>query len=157
MAKKHRQRPSPGDLFLVPLSDGTWSLGQVISLEFEALDSILCGFSGQRREGHEFPVLNSTLLPADLISLIFVTPDQLANGNWRIVGRSVPPNIESLLDLSALRRSGFLGVNIIGSANVEKFLNAFHCLFPWNGFYDPNYLDNLLIAPDKKPTNVLLK
>jgi hypothetical protein len=55
------------------------------------------------------------------------------------------------------RSRGWVGAKVIGSANVADFLAAYHCLVPWDDWKDPSYLDHLLIGPEKKPTNVLLK
>lgn len=35
-------------------------------------------------------------------------------------------------------------------------MEAYFGLYPWNGFYEKNYLDRLLVSPNKKPNQVLL-
>jgi len=42
-----------------------------------------------------------------------------------------------------------------GSGNMREFVNAFYGLAPWNGYFDPNYFDKLLIDPSKRPKNLL--
>jgi len=48
-------------------------------------------------------------------------------------------------------------IKIVGSANIAEFLNAYYGLVPWDDWADPNYLDKLLISPDKKPKNIIFK
>ena len=40
---------------------------------------------------------------------------------------------------------------------MADFLSAYHKLLPWNHYHDPEYFDKLLISPDRKPLEVLLK
>lgn len=44
--KKKRQRHKEGDVFAVPLGDGSYALGQILSYEPEALNSVGCAFYG---------------------------------------------------------------------------------------------------------------
>jgi hypothetical protein len=55
-----------------------------------------------------------------------------------------------------LRAQGFVGAKVRGSAVVEEFVNAFYGLMPWDDWYVPDYLDDFLVSPDKKPDQRLV-
>ena len=156
MARKKKRAWSIGDIFCIPLTDGTYSIGQVVGQEPEALNSVICVFFS-RRLGAVPIQLDSQLSERELLSVLFVTRDLLDSGDWQVFCRTEPFPIRKYINVSALKAAGFVGVDIIGSGIVMKFLNAYHNLHPWNGFYEPDYLDRLLISADKKPSHVLLK
>ena len=39
----------------------------------------------------------------------------------------------------------------------DDFIKAYFSLAPWDDWHDPEYLDKLLISPDKKPENLIYK
>jgi hypothetical protein len=152
MAKK--QKWQAGDNFLVPLKDGTFSQGQVVIAAPKAMNSVVCVFTAARYKVKPLSVHAPKL--KDSIAILFVTRDLLDSGRWQVVNNE--PNTWSAghIDFDKLERNGFVGVIIEGSAIVENLLNAFHCLEPWNDFHDPDFLDGLLLSPDRKPPSVLL-
>jgi hypothetical protein len=152
MAKK--QKWQAGENFLVPLKDGTFAQGQVVISAMEAMNSALCVFSSARY--HEKPLFLHAPKLEDSIAVLFVTRDWLDSGRWQVVSNE--PNVWSAdyINFDTLEEKGFVGSKIIGSAIVENFLNAFHCLEPWNDFHDPRYLDGLLLSPNLKPATVFL-
>jgi hypothetical protein len=145
-----------GDNFLVPLEDGTFGQGQVLGYELHALDSAVCAFSSRR-----FETSPDSLVPItepNLIAVLFVTRDLLDRGYWKILSNGpIVVQGQRFLDLEGLRRKGFVGAKCYGSRIVADFLSAYHRLLPWNAYFDPNYLDELLVSPDRKPADVLLK
>jgi len=160
MTKKRRKKQqwSVGDIFLIPLSDKTFSFAQILQYTGEALNSVVCAFFGLKvkdeAEGKDRIV---ELNDSSLISVLFTTRDLLDSGDWLIVDNKHPIDISPYLNLNKMESEGFIGVKVIGSGIVSKFLDAYFGLYPWDGFYKPDYLDNLLISPKKKPKNVMLK
>jgi len=154
MSKKKREW-GPGDIFVVPLEDGSYGLGQVISYEEAAMGSAVCAFFSDRRR--DIPSHIESPSEEVLIAVLFVTRDLLDSNRWRVISNGPLLPWGKYLDLKELRRRGFIGVTIVGSFNVTTLMNAYHKLVPWNDFYDPNYLDGLLVSSDRKPANVLLK
>ncbi|MCG8487367.1 MAG: Imm26 family immunity protein [Candidatus Thiodiazotropha sp.] len=154
MARKKRQKLHVGDLFLVPLLDGTYTIGQIVSIEKEALNSVVCVFTATKVDGNSNDV---TIDINNIISVQFTTPDLLKSGDWPIVGNEMPVSVNNYINLDGLRMSGFIGVTVTGSGNIIELMNAYYGLSPWNDFHDPNYLDSLLVSPDKKPKNVVYK
>ena len=39
----------------------------------------------------------------------------------------------------------------------DDFIKAYFSLAPWDDWHDPEYLDKLLISPDKKPESLIYK
>jgi hypothetical protein len=153
--RKKKQKWDIGDVFVVPLEDGTYSSGQVISCEDSAMGSVVCAFSSDKSETVRSAV--DTNFGGILIAVLFVTRDLLDSGKWQVVDNRPIVSFEQYLNLSELRKKGFVGVKIVGSFNVTTLLNAFHKLIPWNNFHNPNYLDSLLVSSDRKPADILLK
>jgi hypothetical protein len=157
MKSRHSKKQSwtAGDCFIVPLLDGPFGLAQIVAYEAEALNSVLCCIFRNRLNA--VPEVVAAPPETDLISVLFVTRDLLDLGHWQVISRWPPLDVRKYVDLSRLRRAGFVGVKIIGSGNVTEFLNAYHRLAPWNNYHKPDYLDRLLISPDRKPVDPLMK
>ena len=47
-----------------------------------------------------------------------------------------------------------MGAKVVGSANVGALCDAFYGLARWDDWKDPEYLDKLLLSPEKKPRGV---
>ncbi|NMH66934.1 Imm26 family immunity protein [Shewanella salipaludis] len=143
-----------GDVFVIPLENGDcYSVGVVVEITPEALNSVLCGFYDVK--------LNSTNeysyeTIGNLISIQFVTPDLLKNGQWMIVGHSTPLNPNDFFDFDGIKKKRYIGVEIEGSAIIRKFLSAYHGLHHWNCYYKDDYFDGLLLNPRNKPSNIYL-
>jgi hypothetical protein len=154
--KRQKQTWGAGDYFMVPLNDGTFGLGQVVSLEPGALNSLVATFYDARFSSQD---IDPSILHKEstLLAALFVTRDLLDSGRWKVFGNAAPPDVQKYLNIQALRKSGYIDARIIGSGIVQQFLNACHCLEPWNQFHKPDYLDHLLISPDRKPANLLMK
>lgn len=159
-AMKRRKRVvwNVGDIFIVPQKDGKYSVGQVIGREREALNSVTCAFYGIRLDEKPTGRVDLELPTRKVIAIHFVTPESLNFGMWIVVGHAEPANTEMFDDiLGQLKRDGFVGATVTGSGIIREFLDAFFGLAPWDDWADPNYLDTLLISPDKKPKHLLYK
>lgn len=152
MAKRKKQEWKVGDVFLVPLCDGTYTVGQILSYEPEALDSVICAYSTQNVERSQQGV---DIDPEQVVAVLFTTPNHLNSGNWPVVNSLIPLPVRKFLNLKKKRWRGFVGTKVVGSRIIKNFMEACLGLYPWNGFYEPDYLDGLLLSPDKKPNNVV--
>lgn len=148
-----RQRPKIGDVFSVELSDGDYVTGQVVGREREVLNSITCAFFGTKL-GEPASGLDSA---GALISCLFVSADLLNRGKWKITGNESISIAQEDQPFEHLRSNGWVGAKMMGSGNVEEFLNAYHRLCYWDDWHDPTYLDALLIDPSAKPKRLKLK
>ena len=70
-----RQRPKAGDIFAVPLNDGTHALGQVLGAEPDALNSLACAFYDLRVPDPASAPLPGSLPQDKLIAILLITPD----------------------------------------------------------------------------------
>lgn len=158
MARKPKQQWLEGDYFCVPLVDGTYAVGQVIGIIPNALNSVLCVFFSQHfHTPPSAPQSEVSVLERDLISALFVTRELLDSGRWKVFSNGVPFPIRKYLDIDALEAAHFVGVKVIGAGIIEEFLSAYYALLPWNDYFKPDYLDGLLISPDRKPKHLLYK
>jgi hypothetical protein len=157
MPKKRKQVWAAGDVFLVETKDHMKVVCQVVADERESLGCASCAFFDLRiKEESELKEM-SALRKDRAFSVLFVTPELLNYGVWRVVGRlpvSIPKNERPY---EYLRNKGWVGAEIIGGGIVEEFLEAYYALGPWDDWYDPAYLDGLLLSPDKKPKRLIFK
>lgn len=144
------------DCFAVRLADSTYAIGQVLGRERDAMDSILCAFSTEHMR--ELPTRGSSFDLADkIIAVLFVTPELLDSGAWSVIGPGRLLDPERYIPLRMQRKARFIGTTIVGAGNVKCLLDAYHGLYPWNGFAIPNYLDGLLLSPELKPKDVVYR
>lgn len=141
-----------GSVFVIPLLDGTGCIAQVVGRERQILNSVTIAIYDVRHSGmaDDAPALRSE----DVFSMLLSTKDLLDSGRWKVVGVGSTQG-ENATPYEDLRSSGFIGAKVRGSALVEDFVNAFYGLAPWDDWYVPNYLDEYLISPDKKPSGRL--
>lgn len=153
MARKHKQVWKPGDCFFVPLLDGSFLVGQVLSVEPFVLNSVACALFDQRADGKALPKPEL----GRLISTLFTTRDLLDSGDWKIFATFPVGVPREHRPFEELRELGFVGAKVIGSGIVNEFANAYCGLAPWDDWADPNYLDRLLLRPELKPRDLWYK
>jgi hypothetical protein len=137
-----------GDVFIIPLLDGSGCIAQVVGREREILNSATIAIFDVRQEfwSDNLPGLTKN----DVFSLILATKDLLDSGRWRVLSDGKGP-IKEVNPYEHLRSNGFIGAKVLGSGFIEDFINAFYGLEDWDDWYLPNYLDQFLISLDKKP------
>jgi hypothetical protein len=136
-------------VFLVPLSDGRFAVGQVLETQPVLMNSITCAFFDTPVGGAEDAVF--PLTRAAVLSCQFVTRDAFTRGRWPRV-RSAKPSIpEADLPYRHAEVSGWIGAKVIGSGIIVGFLNAYFGLSSWTEMKDPRYYDGLLFAGRRPP------
>lgn len=155
MPRKKKQHWDAGSIFLLPLQDEEFGLGQVIAHEYELLNSAAVAFFDWKEVWTEHSVVPQPSLDS-IISVVHVTVDLLDSGRWRVVSHAAASPFAHLMPYEQLRLKGFVGGKVHGSALAESFLNAFYGLEAWDDWYLPDYLDSFLISPDKKPFDRLV-
>ena len=151
---KPKQLWKPGDVFLVTQKDGVCSVGQVLSRMMENVVS--CAFYDIRVP------CNGAQGPFDLdddraIASLSVTKEQLDFGAWRVVGNQAIALGPEAWPNEQCRAQRWVGAKIYDAAIAEELLNAYNGLVPWDDWKDPEYLDKLLVNPDRKPKHLLYK
>lgn len=154
MAKKNYSW-KPGDIFGIPLNDGKYALGQVISSEKNCMDSVLCAFT--KTIVDEDYLENCKINFNDLVSVQITTRDSLDKGIWPIFNSGEPLSVDEIFPIKSIRAAEYVGAKIRGSGSLHKFLSAFHGLSPWDEYADPNYFDKLLLQNVRRPQNVIFK
>lgn len=150
---KKKQKWSDGDIFIIPLEDGSFSVGQI--LDTQMTNVVRCALFSSRI--NDFSDLTEQHFAKEkLISLVAASKEQLDYDVWKVVSKSnqcVPINE---YPNEQFRSKGWVGSKIYDASIVEEFLNAFHKLVPWDDWADPNYLDALLIDEGLKPEGLIL-
>ena len=143
------------DIFLVPLLDGKFGVGQIIVCPPDApVGTRVCVLTRRKAARAE---LQSPLHLSEALSLVVVQDDHLKDGTWPIVGFEAIPPIDRAFKVNKAIKSRFDSVAIQDPAIIEAFVNALHGLYPWDGFPDPDFFTKLLITPDRIPASVKTK
>lgn len=146
---------SGGDVFAIPLADGSAGFGQVLSIEPKAMNSFVGAIYDIKMSLDKVPSPQE-MVSAHVLAVLFITPDLLDSGQWPVIARYEALDPEKFVPLLSLRAQGFVGAKVIGSANVTRLLNAFFRLALWDLMKDPEYFDRLLLPGRCRPANVLL-
>lgn len=154
---KRKQKWEIGDVFTVQTLDGKYVVGQIVGQEVKVLNSVTVAFFNQRFDSEDLAKEFETSELDKVISVVFSTRDLLDSGKWHVINNKNVHIPIKYMPFEHLRSAGFVGAKVIGSGNMEEFLNAYYALSPWDDWYDPNYLDQLLISSDKKPSNLVYK
>jgi len=150
-----RQKWKVGDLFKIPLADGSASLGHIVAQEHQMLNTVTCAFYDAKVTDTCPP--DAPPLPKDetLIACLFTTHDLLRRGVWPVIGHITPQLSRKHLPYEDCRQNGWVGASMYGSGIVREFLDAYYRLAPWDDWADPKYLDGLLIDPAKRPKDLI--
>jgi hypothetical protein len=144
-----------GDVFVVKLMDGTYTIGQVLDLQMTNI--ISCAFFDERYASIECILMDSTCNINNLISIIACTKEKLDYDIWKIIGNKPIEINEEKFPNEQFRHNGWIGAKSYDAGIIEEFLDAYNALTPWDDWYNPNYLDELLIDISKRPTNLVYK
>lgn len=137
-------RHDQADIFLVPLLDGSHAVGQVLTAETQPV----CLLSLRRQSPGETP---QPILPAEVIAVHRIGAAHLANDTWPIIGFDQIPRLTNLDQLEAIEGE------VLDPAIAEALLNAWHGLYPWDGFPDPAFFDKLLRGGVTRPASARTK
>lgn len=153
MRKKKRDF-SPGDIFLIPLINGKFSVGHV--LDQRMINTVRIALYNEIVEFPEKVTSDQLCNLKNLISLIEVTKEQLVYGVWRIIGNKTTNIPYSEFPNEKFRLSKWVGSTVYDAGLAEDFINAYFSLKPWDDWFNPNYLDKFLIDINKKPKHLIL-
>jgi Immunity protein 26 len=150
---KAHKRPKPtewkiGDVFAVPLGDGTCSFGQVLwnRADFNAPTCALF----EHRAASTAAALEE-ILTSRTLAILHVQSDSLDEGRWTVIGHADPINDPFSGPCGDPRKAG--GTHWDG---LETVARAWWGLDPWNVYYKPTYLDFYLLAGVERSQHALL-
>lgn len=150
------KRPKPqkwkeGDVFSIPLSDGSLGYGQVLWQQVKK--SVTCALFGCRSK--EFLPIEE-IIQSTIISVITTRSGELDNHKWKVI-KNAPLKIEK--SMVPWEHSGDPGVGskIYQESTLSSFLEAYFAIKPWNFLpAKDNFMDTLLLPGVSRPNNVVI-
>jgi len=149
-----KQTWQAGDLFTIELEDGSFALGLVLLSDLNTFDGPLCVFSSSK---YEHPNKNPEITLKDAVSIVFTSSDQLDKAAWKVVGRQNIDLYKQYFCKYLKEDFSMIGIEIIGSGIIRRFMDACFGLYPWDGFFNPAFLDDLLLPGINRPDLIILK
>lgn len=143
--RPRRQRWAVGDVFGVPLADGTFTAGQVVDTPGPRLGATLALMDHPPRAALAADELEE-IVTARTVTILHTTAADLDDGTFPVIGRG-----PVLVDPD----SGPQGPVTRGHSwdGIGWMANAWWGLYPWDGLADPRALDKMLTsglsAPDR--------
>jgi hypothetical protein len=125
-----RQIAKQGDVFMVPLEDGTFGVGQVL-IPQGFLGSMLTAFFALRCSERPQDVASLDLSPSVLLCCQLVMRDDFVRGLWPRVGRRTPAIPVEYFPLGWDINDSTVGALAYSSGLFPMFLSAYHGLRPW--------------------------
>lgn len=151
---KRKIKWANGDVFAVPLCDGSFAIGQVLDLMM--VNQVRVALYSEIFPSLESISFSCICQPEHLISLVASSREQLDYNVWKILSnKPVAVSIENYPN-EQYRSKGWVGAIHYDAALLEDFLEAFHLLRPWDDWFNPNYFDSFLVSIDKRPENLIL-
>ncbi len=146
--------PQLADIFLIPLLNGDFAVGQVVETATTPSNTALCALT-LLKSAPDWPP--SAIHHSEVISLILIQDTALSDETWQVIGFEAVPALERIADLSDARSAGFSNMTQHDPALIEAFVNACHGHYPWDGFPDPQFFNSLLINPKVRPKAARMK
>lgn len=148
MAK--RIKWSYGDIFGLPLNDGSFGIVQLI-------DNMMTNVVYIAVFKVKIASINEPfdLKKDDIISLVATWKNSIGNGNFHKIRNETLHAKKEEFRNEQFKGNGYIGAKHYDEEIIVDFLNAYHKLAPWDDWFDTNYLDEFLISPNVKPENLI--
>ena len=137
-----KQKWKIGDVFSIPLSDKTFSFGQVVGTHLTAKSPILALFEIKQEKSE---VTIDQLLEARIISVWNADNENLANYKYRVLF-----DAEIIVSPNKVKDKGRSG-----GAEMDELANVYFGLIPYNIMYKENYYDEYFQSNIERPQNIL--
>jgi hypothetical protein len=148
-------KPEKGDIFTIPLIDGDFALGQLIQYDTRGLAGYSFGLFDHKVSSN-IEAQEIILNMENCFSVVLGAIDCFSkSSNWMVVGNQNLVIPKKLFPFEKLRRSKKPGSRLHGKEVIDEFVNAYYGLLPWDNYYKPDCLDEMLLSPEKKPKNLL--
>ncbi|MGQ0827329.1 MAG: Imm26 family immunity protein [Bacteroidota bacterium] len=144
-----------GDIFLVPLKNGKFSVGQVLDLQTP--NTVRCALYNEIVDDISNLNIANYCKEDHLISLLACSRENLDYGEWKVVGNNPIKISKDRYPNEKYRNNKWDGSSFYSAPVVDSFLNAYNALKPWDDYFDPNFLDELLVDRSMKPINLIYK
>jgi hypothetical protein len=156
-AKRVRVLPEVGQVFAAPLLDGRYGLIHVCFVKpfSRTTRSVTAGFFPlvARSTDELWKLVQQTDL-AEPFAVITISSVVLVDGMWPLLGEK-QANYTNVDVASHI--SGQMGWFDNQEHDPAGFMDMYHGTYPWDGFYDPEYLDKLLLPGQSRPRAARMK
>jgi hypothetical protein len=144
LKRRRKVNPQEGNLFAIPLLDGSRAVGQLVErISFPG--AALCAFYSYRLFPDAQANRSLDMRASEVISIQFVPIRPIEKCEWEVIGQLQPTNGHLRPDRDALRLANYVGMTVPNTNMMEAFLNAFHGLSPWEIGSDKDFLRCLSI------------
>lgn len=133
-----KQKWKVGDIFHIPLEDGSYAFGQVV---WKSYTHPVCGLFNLNKQG--VPSLDE-ILNTPFISVLSLTPNLLDNHKWKVLG-NMDVRIQKKNVSKKFNGSSNIGSTDFTSGVLEDLANAFYGVTPWNVFAEEDFFDQVLL------------
>lgn len=149
---KRRLKWFPGDLFAVPLSDGSFGFAQAVAaVESWAVDFALLSVRSPQAEPLAAPPLRE-----DAIAVQATWRTAITGGHWKFVGSTeLVISLEACPNQRLISARESRGLKHSDWGLLEDFLSAYHGLFPWN-LYSAFDFDSYLLHGVERPAAAIV-
>lgn len=143
--RPQKQKWKVGDIFQIPLEDGSYAFGQVV---WKSYSHPVCGLFDVNKV--DVPSLDE-IINNPFISVLSLTPNSLDNHRWKVIG-----TMQVKIQMEDVPKK-FNGTSCTGAMSftdgiLEDLANAFYGVTPWNVFADEDYFDQILLPTVKRPS-----
>ncbi len=135
-----------GDVFAVPLDDGSFAFGQVL---WEDCREPTCALFEHRSVAPETDL--DEALTSRTLAILHVSSEHLDAGEWQVVGRHPPMNDPFS---GPCGRPGTVGCT--SWDGLDTLANAWYGLTPWNVAYRDDYLEQFLMPAIERPAAAVM-
>ncbi|WP_045516872.1 Imm26 family immunity protein [Neobacillus niacini] len=145
-----KQKWTVGDIFYVPLSNGSFSYGQIIK-DNDGF-STCCLF---KMNSNEIKDINS-IITTNIVAVLPISPNSLDNHNWKIIGSTeVRINVEEVVKGQPKKYKRRITQSTFPDESLRNLSEAIIGIRPWNENVDEEYYDKMLLPDFTKPKSLL--
>ncbi|WP_343618042.1 hypothetical protein [Flavobacterium sp.] len=154
--KRKKNNPEVGNVYLIPLADESWTLGQICHMkETEGYFSLTVAFFNIHYPTKEQLIQEIVHFEFnDPIFVFSVAGNPFRNNGW-IFEKSHTFNYKNVNIEEHI--TGSWGWYNKCERDINWILEMYFGVYPWDGFGDPFYIDKLLLPNQKKPPFAKMK
>ncbi|MEY2196978.1 Imm26 family immunity protein [Neobacillus sp. BF23-41] len=146
-----KQRWAEGDIFFIPISNSSYSYGQIINKD-ELGSPICCLFELVSKEVEEI----ENIIHKNVVSILPISSESLDNHTWRIIGnKSAVVQVEEVIKGQPKNYVRRITRSTYSDNSLKALAEALNGVRPWNENVDVNYFDKMLVPSYHKPDNLL--
>ena len=148
MARSKRIQWEHGDVFAVPLADGSFGVVQAVD-QWTPEGGVYVAVTDQRAES--VPTVAVLDPNVRVIALMAVIDNAFDRGWFPRIGPAEPLVCRADFPNERFAQSGYVGAKSYTGGIVVAFLSAWYGLTPWTGYHDPEFFDKLLMSGVERP------